>query len=213
MVTPELFQSVCSFFVEHPEELTRIVRNAAGLRFGVPLAALRWAATQAKGHRAPSDVTIEAAPPGIRIGGTILLMGAKVRGSALIEVESIRLNSYEFRLELRVTEVVLSLASEGDSPLAALVRSGALDLSKIGNLVGAMPRRPAYLLEAEGERIVLDLKRHPALQGPKAERMLGLITPLVTITGVSSAHEHLDVEFGVLRNGLSAAVASWKSWF
>lgn len=204
---------MCSYFLEHPEELTRIVRNAAALRFGIPLAALRWAASQAKGRRAPTDITIEAAPPGIRVAATVPLMGTEVRASALVVVDDIQLNADELRVELRVTEVDLTLVEGGESPLAALVQSGALDLSKLGNLIGAMPRRPDFLLEADGDRIVLDLKKHPLMQGPRAEKLLGLITPLLTITAVSTAEEHLDVELSLLQRGLGAAVASWKTLF
>ncbi len=211
MMTQELLQRACSYLVEHPEELARIVRNAVELRFGIPLAALRWAASQAAGRRAPTDVVIEAAPPGIRVAGTVAVMGSKVRASALIFVDDIRVTPDELRVELRLAEVSLVLIEGDESPLAALVNSGALDLSKLGNLVGAFPRKPAFLLEAHDDRIVLDLKRHPALQGARAERLLALITPLVTITAVKTAAEHLDVELGVLREGLGAAVASWRN--
>jgi hypothetical protein len=211
MLKPEVLRTVGNYLVEHPDELVRIVRNAASLRFGVPLAALRWIAARAGGRRAPTDLAIEAVPPGIRVGATLELMGARVRASALVFVDGIRLCSDELRLELRVVEVALVLLNESASPLAALIRSGALDLTKPGNLVAVMPRRPDFLVEAKGDRIVLDLKRHAAFSGRRVETLLGLITPLVTVTGVASDREHLDVELGVLDQGVGAAVASWRS--
>jgi hypothetical protein len=150
-------------------------------------------------------------PPGIRVGATLELRGARVRASALVFVDGIRLSSDELRLELRVAEVALVLLNESASPLAALIRSGALDLTKPGNLVAVMPRRPDFLVEAKGDRIVLDLKRHAAFSGRRMETLLSLITPLVTVTGVATDREHLDVELGVLDQGVGAAVASWRS--
>jgi hypothetical protein len=211
MLKPEVLRTVGNYLVEHPDELVRIVRNAASLRFGVPLAALRWIAARVGGRRAPTDLAIEAVPPGIRVGATLELMGARVRASALVFVDGIRLSSDELRLELRVAEVALVLLNESPSPLAALIRSGALDLTKPGNLVAVMPRRPDFLVEAKGDRIVLDLKRHAAFSGRRMETLLSLITPLVTVTGVATDREHLDVELGVLDQGVGAAVASWRS--
>jgi hypothetical protein len=210
MLEPELLQTFGSYLVQHPEELIRMLRNAALLKFGVPLAALRWAAAHSKGSALPRDVTLEAVPPGLRIGMTVEVMRAELRVSALIFIEQIRLDAEELRLELRVSEVRLSLLGASDSPLAALIQSGALDLSRIGNLVAVMPRRPAFLVEAKGERIVLDLKRIPALSGQFVESVLGLVTPLVTIKGVATDVEHLDVEFGVLSGGVASAVSAWK---
>jgi len=210
MLEPELLQTLGSYLVQHPEELIRMLRNAALFKFGVPLAAIRWAAAHQKGGAVPRDVTLEAVPPGLRIGMTVEVMDAQLRVSALVFIEQIRLDADELRLELRVSEVRLALLSASDSPLAALIQSGALDLSRIGNLVAVMPRRPAFLIEAKGERIVLDLKRIPVLSGQLVESVLGLVTPLVTIKGVATDLEHLDIEFDVLSGGLASALGAWK---
>jgi hypothetical protein len=210
MLESELLHTLGSYLVQHPEELIRMLRNAALLRFGVPLAALRWAAARGNGSALPRDVTLEAVPPGLRIGMTVDVMGARLRVSALVFIEQIRIHAEELRLELRVNEVRLSLLGASNSPLAALIQSGALDLSKVGNLVAVMPRRPAFLVEAKGERIVLDLKRIPALSGQLIEKLIGLVTPIVTIKGVATDLEHVDVEFGVLSGGVASAVGAWK---
>jgi len=213
MLEPEVLRTVGSYFVEHPEELLRIARNAAALKFGVPLAAVRWLASRAGRavRRAPSDLLIEAVPPGIRVGATLDLMGARLRASALIYVEDIQLGTTQLRVELRLSEVSLLLLEGSDSPIGALIRSGALDLTKVGNLVGVMPRRPSFLVEARGDRIVLDLKRHPLLASGKVETLLALVTPLVNLKGVSTDREHIDFEFALFEQGLSAALQTWRS--
>jgi len=211
MRAPELLESVFRYVKAHPEELARVLRNALGLRFGVPLAELRWAAGQANGRRMPTDICIDAVPPGVRVAGTLEAMGSKVRASAVVFVESLQLDAGELRVELRVRDMTLQLLEGAHSPLAALISSGALDLSRIGTLVGALPKRPAFIREAKDDRIVLDLKSLPSMQGARAERWIGLITSVVTVTGVHADDQHLDVELGVMRRGWGAAVETWKS--
>jgi hypothetical protein len=158
----------------------------------------------------PTDVIVEAVPPGIRLGATLELMGAKLRVSSLVYVEGVRLSSEELRFELRFNEAEIRLLDESSSPLAALIRSGALDLTKLGNLIAVMPRRPALLVEAKGDRVVIDLKRHPALSTQRAEMLLRLITPIVTITEVGTDAEHLDVKLGLFEEGLRAAIDAFR---
>ena len=57
---------------KNPDELLRAAVNAAGLRFGVPLAALRYLSSQAKlPRKAPKDIEIGSAPPAIRLSLTV----------------------------------------------------------------------------------------------------------------------------------------------
>lgn len=212
MRKPEVLQTVVDYLVQHPRELTRAARNALGLKFGLPVAALRWLAARAGGSKVPEDLSIEAVPPGIRIGATVDVMGARLRASALVIVERLRLATEELRVELRITEVSLTLLNSSRSPLAALIQSGALDLSKVGNLIAVMPRRPEFLIEAKGERVVLDLARHPAFADERMQRALGLILPLVTVTGVTSDWEHVDLELGLFDGGVAPAVEAWKGF-
>lgn len=206
----EVLAAIGQYLAQHPDELTRIARNAAALKVGVPLAALRWLVARGKGRRLPTDVVVEAVPPGIRLGATLELMGATLRASSVVFVEGVRLSSDELRFELRFSEAEISLLDQSSSPLAALIRSGALDLTKLGNLVAVMPRRPAFLVEAKGDRVVVDLKRHPALSSERAELLLRLITPVITVTGVSTAPEHLELELALFERGVRAAIEALR---
>lgn len=202
----ELFDSVRDYLMRHPEELVRLIKNGFLLRVGLPLDALRWFASKAQGKKAPKDVQIEAVPPGVRVGATLDLMGSVVRASAIIYVEDIRLNSQEVRIELRLADVSLKLLQDSDSPVATLLKSGALDLSKPGNLAKYMPKRPAMLVEAADDRIALDLMKHPALANQKVEKLLGLITPLITVGEIRTDWEHLDVVFRPFQHGVAKAL-------
>jgi len=214
----KLLQKLGSYLFQHPDELIRLLRNAALFKLGVPLAALRWAAARSnkQANGAPAgkgmrDVSLEAVPPGLRVGLSVELMGTPLRVSAVLFIEHVQLSPEELRVELRVNEVQLTLLGQSDSPLAALIRSGALDLGKIGNLVAVMPRRPAFLVEAKDDRIVLDLKRHRAFSSRRLQKLVGLLTPLITVKAVATDQEHLDVQFDLLRGGVSGAVDAWKS--
>jgi hypothetical protein len=212
MLQSKLLQKLGNYLFQHPDELLRLLRNAALFKFGVPIAALRWAATQngAKGRKGLRDVSLEAVPPGLRVGMSVELMGTPLRVSALLFVEHVRLGPEELRLELRVNECKLTLLGDSESPLAALIRSGALDLGKIGNLVAVMPRRPAFLVEAKDDRIVLDLKRHHTFSSPRMQKLIGLVTPLISVKSVATDPGHVDVQFDVLRGGVSGALDAWK---
>jgi hypothetical protein len=210
MLRTPVLTAVGKYLTNHPDELARIARKAAALKLGVPLAAFRWLAARGKGRRMPTDVIIEAVPPGVRLGATLDLMGAKLRASSLVFVERVHLSAEELRIELRFSDAEIQLLDESRSPLAALLRSGALDLTKLGNLIAVMPRRPEFVVEARDDRVVLDLKRHPKLSSQRADLLLRLITPVVTITEVRTDSEHLDVKLGIFAGGLRAAIEAFR---
>ncbi len=197
--------------MRHPEEVLRAIKNLLGLRVGVPLDALRWMASRAKGKKAPSDVQIEAVPPGVRVGATLDLMGTLVRASAIICVQDVRLNPAELRFEIRLADVSLKLLRDADTPIATLLKSGALDLSRPGNLVAYMPKRPPILVEAADDRVVIDLMKHPALANQKVERIIALITPFLTVSAIRTDYEHLDVVLRPLQQGLTSAIQSVRN--
>ena len=78
------------YLKKHPEEILRVLRGAIGLRFGLPMDAVRYFARElGGGPKAPKDVVIEAAPPGIRFGATVDAMGTPLRALAVVYVEEL----------------------------------------------------------------------------------------------------------------------------
>jgi hypothetical protein len=201
-------EAVVTYLRAHPEELLRALKNAVALRFGVPMAALRWAIGQKRGARAPKDVEISAVPPGVRLAGTFEVMATPLRGSADIYVEDVRLSGDELRVDVRLLNLKLQVLDDKvESPLAALLRSGALDLSKPGNLLAFMPKRPAMLVEARDNRLSLDLFRHPKLaRDGRLRKLVSLVVPIVTVRGVQAEDDHLDVALRAFPGGVAAAV-------
>jgi hypothetical protein len=201
-------EAVVAYLRAHPEELVRAVRNAVALRFGVPMVALRWALGRPKGPRAPKDLEISAVPPGVHVAGSFEVMGTPLRGSAEIYAEGIRVSGDEIRLDIRLKNLQLKvLGDHVESPLAALLRSGALDLSKPGNLLAFMPKRPAMLIGAKDDLISLDLMRHPKFAADtRLRKLISLIVPFVTVRAVESEDEHLDVALRAFPEGIAGAV-------
>jgi hypothetical protein len=207
-----MLEAAGAYLKQHPEELVRAAKNLVALRLGVPLDALRWLVGQARGKRVPKDVEIDAVPPGVRFGATLELMSTPIRASAVVFVENVGLSAEELRLELRLAEVKLKVLDDtAESPVAALIRSGALDLSKPGNLAAFMPKRPAVLVEAADDRIVLDFKRHPKLaSNERFERALRLLVPMVTVSSITTDADHLDLALRAFPEGISEAVGALR---
>jgi hypothetical protein len=203
-------EAVVAYLRAHPEELMRVVKNAVGLRFGVPMAALRWALGRQKGPRAPTDLEISAVRPGIRVAGSFEVMGTPLRGSAEIFVEDVRMSGDELRLDIRLKNLQLKVIGDHiESPLAALLRSGALDLSKPGNLLAFMPKRPAMLVSAKDDRLSLDLMRHPKFAADaRLRKLLAMVVPFVAVRAVEAENDHLDFTLRAFPEGVAGAVVS-----
>ncbi|MEX1363734.1 MAG: hypothetical protein AB1Z98_11440 [Nannocystaceae bacterium] len=200
-----LLKAAGQYLRTHPDELMRLLRNAMGLRFGVPIAGLRFMAKQG-GDAGPKDVEIDPRPPGLRIGATIDLMGTEVRAVTILFIERIRMSAEELRLEVRLEETKLTVLGDGESPVAALIKSGALDLTKSGNLAAHLPGLSRLLGESTGNRLVIDLMKHPVLgKNRVARRVLGLVSSFVTVHGVESDEGHVDVLMRAFPRGMGGA--------
>ena len=201
-----LLEAVVSYLRNHPDELVRAIRNALGLRVGVPIAGLRWLAQQ-QGDEGPKDLEIDADPPGIRVAATVNMMGTTVRAITSIFIERIRLSGDELRLEVRLEGTHLQVLDDTETAVAALIRSGALDLTKSGNLAAHLPKLGSVLGESSGNRLVIDLMKHPKIgKNRGVRRALGLVSSVVTVHGVESDSGHLDVLLRAFPRGFGGAM-------
>src|SRR5580765_8182188 len=147
-------RSAGRFMVKNPTTMLSMARHALGMRIAVPLDALRWfIANTPPSKKAPQDVTITARPPAITLGATIDLMGTTVRAAASIKIDTIEVGPEQLRVQLRLSGVNLKVLGESFTPVAGLIKSGALDLSKPGNLANFMPKKPDVLVSAKDDVI------------------------------------------------------------
>ena len=208
-----LLSAAVDYVRRNPDELVRAAVNAAGLRFGVPIAALRWLSSQAKlPRKAPRDIEIGSSPPAIRISLSVDAMGTPVRASAAIRIDEIELSPETMRVGLRLNDVKLALIGDSSTPVATLIKSGALDLSKPGNLVKFLPKLPAAIVLAEDDRIVLDLMKVPALAHNEVlRRALAIVTPIMSVRAVETDRDHLYVALRASPRGLPRAFAALRA--
>ncbi len=208
-----LARMATDYLKHHPEEILRIVRGAIGLRFGVPMDAVRYFARElGGGPKAPKDVVIEAAPPGVRFAATVDAMGTALRAIAVVYVEELDISTTQLRIGVRIEGLTLTVLGESASPLAGLIKSGALDLSKPGNLVAFMPKRPAALVEAKDDRLVVDLMKVPSIAAnPKLKQALSVVTPVLGVRALKTRDDHLDLHLKADISGVPQAIAAARA--
>ncbi len=201
------------YLKDHPEEILRAIKGLVGLRFGVPIDALRYLVRElGGGKKAPKDVVIDAAPPGLRVAMTVDAMGTLLRVALVVFVEELHVSLEQIKIVARIADLSLKVLNDAETPLAGLIKSGALDLSKPGNLVAFMPKRPAALIDAKDDRITLDLLKVPSIaQNPKVRRYLAVATPVVGVRAIKTKDDHLDVHLKADLRGVSAAIAAARN--
>ena len=208
-----MLKAAVGYVRKNPDEVVRQAVSATGLTFGVPLATLRWFAGNLKGKKAPKDVEISSAAPALRFSAVVDAMGTPVRASAAIKIEEVSISADSIRIAIRLREVKLVLAGEpNDSPVSTLIQSGALDLSKPGNLVKFIPKKPAAVVEAEGDSIVLDLMKIPKLANDaRVKRILSIVAPVLGIRSIETDRDHLWIKLRATPAGLPEAIGKLRA--
>ena len=190
-----------------------MARHALGMRIAVPLDALRWfIANTPPSKKAPQDVTITPRPPAIGLGATVDLMGTTVRAGASIRVDKLEVNDTQFKVTLRLSDVTMKVLGESFTPVAGLIKSGALDLSKPGNLANFMPKKPPALVEARDDYLVLDLMRVPKLANNlRLRKLLQRLTPVVNVAALKTEGDFLIVALRATPTGFPRALSAARS--
>ncbi|MBX2814085.1 MAG: hypothetical protein KTR25_19905 [Myxococcales bacterium] len=212
MVEPrKAIESVVRYISQHPDELSRIIRSGLGMRLGVPLAALKWILAELT-DEAGLAAELFVDPPGLQFGATVDRMNTQIRVEASLFAQNIDISAEHIRIELRVENLELDVLSEEKTQLSALVKSGALNLSRPGDLINELPGMPAVIVQAHGNRIVLDLMRAERFNNPYYRELVGLLSSLVTIKDVRTEDsDHIDVSLRTLPRGPRAASRAVRS--
>jgi len=214
LLTKKAAQAVGSYLKNHPEELVRAAKNVAALKVGLPLAAVRWLIRELGGPKTPKDLHIEAREPGVFVGASLQLMKTDLRVSTTVLIEDIDFRPDALILHVRLRDLDLQVApSSAATPIAALLRSGALNLSRPGDLVSYLPQRPAFLIEAKGDKFQLDLLKLPSLSQERARKIVAALAPLVGVTAIRTADDHIDVALDPLPGGAKDAFERLKRLF
>ena len=187
----------------NPGEVLRVARNALRWRFGVPLDVLRWLAAEFGGTKV-WDVAVQARGPGLFIQTCVEQMQTPLKIACVVTVEEVHFDATQARVAVRLSELAVTLLDEQcQTAVAALLRSGLLDLTRPANLLRHMPGRPEVLVDAAEDRLVLDL-----MKAPKLARNLGLrrglswAATMLRIVSVEAVEDHLDVVIEPLPRGI-----------
>ncbi len=207
-----MLKAAVGYVRKNPDEVVRQAVSATGLTFGVPLATLRWFAGNLTGKKAPKDVEISSAAPALRFSAVVDAMGTPVRASAAIKIDEVTISSESVRISIRMREVKLALAgAPTESPVATLIQSGALDLSKPGNLLKFIPKKPAAIVEADGDRVVIDLMKVPKLANdPRVKKILSVLAPVLGIRAIETDRDHLWIKLRATPMGLPEALGKLR---
>ncbi len=202
MVEPlRAVETLVRYLGAHPEEIGRFVRSGLGMRVGVPLAAFRWLLSELT-KDAGVDAELDVDPPGLRFGATVDKMRTRMRITAALFVQDIEIDEHQFRIELRIEDLNIAVLSSEKTQISALIRSGALDLSRPGDLLAELPDIPDVVVDARANRIAIDLMRSERFGDPRIKELVGLLSALVTVKEVRTEKtQHVDVAFRALPRG------------
>jgi len=203
----EALRAGAAYLLGNPSELFTVVRGAAGFKVVIPIDALRWVLGKVvRGKRAPRELTLGTSPPALHIGALVEVMGNGLRAGADITIDSIDLSLDALRLELSINNLALE-AENPQSPMAQMVK--AIDVTKPANLMSYIPKRPAALVEATGNRVVLDLMRIEKLAANATVRkVLGIAAPLLGRIQISTDADHLIVAVHPRLAGVASAISA-----
>lgn len=195
---------------KRPGELLHAARRARHLRLAIPIAALKWLATElTTSSGGARDVRIASSPPGLRVDATVEQMGTLIRATCVLLVERVTVGADSLEMELRLRDVALELLDEGtQTPLAALIRSRTLDLSRVASLVAYLPSRPSALIDAMDDRLVFDLMKVPQIsQDARVHTVLRLVSGILAVDDVCVNQDHLEIGFHPLLSGVKALIS------
>lgn len=210
-IASRALSAASGYLRRHPGEISRAIRNLLGLRAGLPVDALRWLMEQAAKGGKIEDPVITEVPPGLRVTASVDLMKTPVRASAVVYIDRVGLDPDQIRLDVRLEEIWMEVIGESQTPVAALLRSGALDLSKPGELAKYMDL-PPVIVEAKDNKLSIDLMREPKIgDNPVIRQALSVVTPLVTLHGIQSDDDHLNIEFRALPRGVGSAASAVRT--
>ncbi len=186
------------FLYRNPSELVRAARGLIGRRLSVPLVGLRWLAEHAIPRNIfPFGLRIDVAPPFLRFGAEVNAMGTPIKAGISLGITRIQIAADAITVSVRLADIELELAGHSVSPLAVLIKSGVLDLSRPGDLVHHMPLRPELIVDAKGDQIVLDLLKIPVVSSNPAARITAsLMSSMIRIESITADEEYLHVAFG-----------------
>lgn len=198
------------YFTKNPRTIVSAAREAARLRFTIPLDVIRVGLGKIR-SKAVGEFSVASEEPGLRLGLVARLMGNELRIHAVVLFDEITLGPNLLRVAVRINGLTVEPQGNVAGPISALLASGAIDLAKPGNLMGFLPKKPAMIADAKDDRFVLDLLQLDALrENPRVQKALAMLTPVLTIRDVQTRGEALLVGVRLHASGLPLLIAALR---
>ena len=183
-----------------------LVIGALGGRISIPLSLIRG---RMAGLSEKVAIEIEPASPGLRLQGNAHALGAPIQFSARIDADGIRVEGEQRTVRIRLSEVTLSTTDDAPGPLADAIRSGMIDTKHPATLIGNMVSLPDMVVAAEGQDVVIDLMKIPAIERDEfLKAALAAATSYVGVTGIRASDDALELQLGLLPGGVKEAALS-----
>ena len=183
-----------------------LVTQALGGRIRIPLDTVRRRLTDLSEK---VEIDVSPANDGLRVRGQAHALGAPIAFSARLEASGIDVAGERRTVRIRMSEVALATDDEAPGPLADAIRNGMIDTANPATLVGNMISLPDMIVEAEGQDIVIDLMKAPALRRDEILRAtFATATSYLGVTGVQIVDDSIELRVGLLPGGPKEAILS-----
>ena len=184
----------------------QLLLQALGGRISIPLSEIRGRLAQLSKKVA---LEIEAASPGLRIRGEAHALGAPISFAARVDADGVHIEGERRTVRIHLSEVDLSTSEDAPGPLADAIRHGMIDTDNPATLIGNMISLPDMIVEAQGQDVVIDLMRVPAIQRDEMLRTaVAAATSYVCVKGIRVSDDAIELQLGLLPGGPKEAALS-----
>ena len=184
----------------------RLLSAALGGRVSIPLSWMRrWLEPLSK----KVALEIDADGPGLRIHGEAEALGASIAFAARIDADGVHVEGLKRTLRIRLSEVTLTTTDDAPGPLADAIRTGMIDTEHPATLIGNMVSLPEMIVSAEGQDVVIDLMKIPAIaRDGRLQAAVAAASSYLGVTEVRIANDALELQLGLLPGGAKEAALS-----
>ena len=112
-------------------------------------------------------------------------------------------------VHVRISEAELSTDDHAPGPLADAIRKGMIDTAHPATLIGNMISLPDMIVRAQGQDVIVDLMRIPAIERDEMlSAAIAAATSVLCVTGIQFADDAIELRLGLLPAGPKEAALS-----
>jgi len=109
-------------------------------------------------------------------------------------------------LHVRLRDVTLETNANAPGPLAASIREGRIDTSRPADLIGNMLGLPAFVADAAGDRVTIDLMALPGLDDDRFRAWVAVGTGVLGVTAIDVVEDAVQIRLSPFPAGIRAVL-------